>query len=115
MSVKLLIYFSCTVLAVASLSGCKTKAEKEMQRALTSAEQGAAIAQFKLGKMYATGEGVPQNLEYAYMWINFADIQGLGDSAKAYKNELAKKMTPAQIESAEKLTTTCREKSYKDC
>lgn len=115
MSFKLATCYACSVLILVALTGCKTKAEKDMQKALISAEQGAAIAQFRLGKMYATGEGIPQNLEYAYMWVNFADSQGLGDTAKAYKSELVKQMTAAQIKSAEKLSVACRDQSYKDC
>ncbi|QMU60843.1 MAG: hypothetical protein GKR92_03700 [Gammaproteobacteria bacterium] len=97
------------------IQGCKTKEEKAANKALLSAEQGAALAQFKLGKMYASGEGVPEDKLYAYMWVNAADIQGLGDSASEYKSELVKQMTPTQIEAAEKLYAECKEKSYKSC
>lgn len=97
------------------LSSCKTPEEKAANKALVSAEQGAALAQYKLGKMYATGEGVIKNMTYAHMWVNFADTQGLGDTASEYKNELEKQMTPSQIEEAEKLAEECKVKGYKDC
>ena len=97
------------------LQGCKTKEEKAVAKALISAEQGAALAQFKLGKMYATGEGVAQDNVYAYMWVNAADIQGLGDSATEYKAELVSKMDASQIDAAEKLYAECKEKHYKGC
>jgi len=97
------------------LQGCKTKAESAAAKALTSAEQGAALAQFKLGKMYASGEGVVEDKIYAYMWVNFADIQGLGKSASEFKSELVKQMTPTQIAAAEKLSLECKNKGYKDC
>jgi len=114
MTIKLYICFALSVFILVT-PGCKTKAEKDAQKALISAEQGAAIAQFRLGKMYATGDGVEKDMKYAYMWVNFADIQGLGETAKKYKSELMKEMTPAQVAAAEKLTADCREKSYKDC
>jgi len=58
---------------VFALQGCKTKEEKAASKALVSAKQGAALAQFKLGKRYASGEGVVEDMVYAYMWVNFAD------------------------------------------
>ena len=97
------------------LQGCKTKEEKAAHKALISAKQGAALAQFRLGKMYANGEGVAENKIYAYMWVNAADIQGLGNSATEYKAELAKKMNAEEIEVAEKLYSDCKEKRYEDC
>ena len=97
------------------LQGCKSKEEKAANKALLSAEQGAAIGQFKLGKMYASGEGVEQDKVYAYMWVQAAAIQGLGDSANEYKNQLANTMTPSQIEAADKLYAACKEKHYKSC
>lgn len=100
---------------VFALQGCKTKAESAAAKALNSAEQGAAIGQFRLGKMYASGEGVELDNVYAYMWVNSAVMQGLGNTANEFKNELKKQMTPSQIEVAENLYVECKEKSYKSC
>lgn len=100
---------------VFTLQGCKTKEEKAASKALISAERGAALAQFKLGKMYASGEGVVKDMVYAYMWVNFADKQGLGATASDYKSELVKLMDPSQIDAAEKLAIECKKKIYKDC
>jgi TPR repeat protein len=97
------------------LQGCKTKEENAANKALLSAEQGAAIGQFKLGKMFASGEGVEQDNVYAYMWVHAAAIQGLGVTANKYKSELVKLMNPSQIEAAEKLYTECKGKHYKSC
>ena len=36
------------------------------------AEQGDAWTQFKLGAMYTSGQGVPQDYARAYMWSNLA-------------------------------------------
>ena len=100
---------------VFALQGCKTKQEKAASKALISAERGAALAQFKLGKMYANGEGVAKDMVYAYMWVNFADMQGLGATASDFKSELVKIMDPSQIDAAEKLAVECKNKIYKDC
>jgi TPR repeat protein len=107
MTAKLAISLSLSAL-VFVLIGCKSKTE-------VSAEQGHAFGQYNFGKMYATGDGVPENKVYAYMWVNLAVAQGLGDSAIEYKNEIAKQMTPSQIEEAEKISIECKGKGYKDC
>ena len=52
------------------------------------AEQGAAWAQFSLGVMYNTGEGVPQDDVAAVRWFRFAaergDARGLGNLGRMY-------------------------------
>jgi TPR repeat protein len=40
-----------------------------------SANQGNTSAQNKLGVMYAKGEGVPEDLVYAFAWWNLAAAQ----------------------------------------
>ena len=107
----------CLVLIsfIVVLQGCKTKAEKDASKALISAEQGAAIAQFRLGKMYASGEGVVEDKVYAYMWGSFAVDQGLGDTASEFISGLKQQMSPTQIAAAEKLAGECKTKGYKDC
>jgi len=42
-----------------------------------SAEKGDAEAQYNLGFMYRTGQGVPLNYIQAYMWNSLAAAQGL--------------------------------------
>ena len=41
-----------------------------------AAEQGSDIAQCALGKMYASGEGVPQDYDQAAAWFQKAAEQG---------------------------------------
>ncbi len=106
MTFKLSITIALCTLAL--LQGCKSQTE-------TAAEQGQALAQFKLGKMYATGEGKPENKIYAYMWTHLAMSQGLGSTAKDYLNGISTQMTALQIEDAKKLSIECKNKSYKDC
>ncbi len=74
------------------------------------AEQGDAKAQYNLGLMYAKGEGVPQEFVQAHMWFNIAAARtlyrvfngGWDDMlARTRRDEIAKRMTPAQIAEAQ--------------
>jgi len=66
------------------------------------AEQENAHAQFYLGLMYEYGYGVPHNHVQAHMWYHLAGANGHID-AVTHRNVLAKQMTPAQIDEAQKL------------
>ena len=71
-----------------------------------AAGQGHASSQSNLGFMYRDGEGVPQDYVQAHMWFNLAAVGTKGDNRymiAEYRDELAKKMTPAQIDKAQKL------------
>ena len=78
------------------------------------AEQGHDYAQNNLGWMYHNGQGVPQDNVYAPMWFNIAASNGQ-DYAGNGRDKIAKEMTPAQIEKAEKLASECVAKKYKGC
>lgn len=67
-----------------------------------AADQNLAIAQYNLGALYVNGQGVTQDDIQAYMWINLAAEQGL-ETARKYRDIMAKWMTPAQIAEAQKL------------
>ena len=79
-----------------------------------SAEQGHAFAQTNLGVMYARGQGVIQDNVYAYMWGNLSASNGNEIGGKL-RDMVARKMTPAQIADAQKLTHECVRKKYKGC
>src|SRR5215813_2876010 len=66
------------------------------------AEQGDATAQYTLGVFYDNGLGVPQDHISAYMWLNLSAAQGR-DGAAAFRDLIARRMTPAQIAEAQKL------------
>ena len=68
-----------------------------------AAEQGNANAQFNLGTMYDTGEGVPEDDIEAYALFSIAAAQGI-EKAKRRKERLSKNMTRAQIDEAQKLS-----------
>ena len=66
------------------------------------AEQGDANAQYNLGVFYDNGLGVPQDKVRAYMWFNLSAAQGR-DGAAAFRDLIARRMTPAQIAEAQRL------------
>lgn len=67
-----------------------------------AAEQGHPFAQTKLGIMYEDGHGVPQDHVQAHMWFSLAAAQG-SELAGAFRDDLAKHMTPVQINEAQQL------------
>jgi uncharacterized protein len=69
-----------------------------------AAEQGHAWAQTNLGVMYMLGKGVKKSAVDAYVWFNFAAAAG-DENAKKDKATISKKMTPAQIDEAQKKST----------
>ncbi len=79
-----------------------------------AAEQGIAEAQYNLGQMYGNGEGVPQDYVRAHMWYNIAASSG-DDDASHNRDNIAKRMTPAQIAEAQKLARECIAKNYQAC
>ena len=77
-----------------------------------AADQGHPLAQTKLGIMYEDGEGVPQDHVRAHMWFSLAEAQG-SELAGAFRNELTKQMTPAQIVEAQRLVREWKPKGSK--
>ena len=67
-----------------------------------AAEQGYALAQAGLGVMYDEGWGVQQDYVHAHMWLSLAVEHGY-ETAKEGRDEVAAKMTPAQIAEAQRL------------
>ena len=77
-----------------------------------SAEQGNAIAQSNLGFMYKKGQGVIQDNIYAHMWWNISASNGHKNAVKN-RDIIAKRMTPADISTAQKLARQCLERNTK--
>ena len=84
-----------------------------------AAEQGHVSAQAILSTMYTSGRGVIGDYVYAHMWGSIAVSRGLPAEIHSLIMTLmpvvAKEMTPAQIEKAEKLASECIAKQYKGC
>ena len=68
-----------------------------------AANQGYAKAQYNLGVMYVIGEGVPKDNATTYMWWNIAASKGY-PAARKKLDILEKKMSPAQIAEAQRMT-----------
>ncbi len=66
------------------------------------ADQGDAESQYMIGYLYAVGEGVPQDYVQAHKWFNLAASGGKQAAAKA-RDEIARRMTSAQIAEAQHL------------
>ena len=79
-----------------------------------SAKQGDADAQYNLGLMYDKGKGVVQDYIRAHMWFNIGASSGDKDASEN-RYLVAKRMTPSQIETAQKLAQECVRKNYKGC
>ncbi len=59
-------------------------------------------SQCRLGEMYKNGQGVNQDLVFAYMWFEIAASQGMKEAADN-RNLVAKQMTLSQLKSATNL------------
>ena len=79
-----------------------------------AAEQGHAGAQFNIGAMFNNGDGVIQDNIYAHMWWNISASNGHKDASKN-RELIAKKMTSADISTAQTLARECVKKKYKGC
>ena len=78
------------------------------------AEEGSAMAQYKLASMYEQGEGLLKDFVYAHMWANLSATNGYAE-AKDLRDALEKKMTASQMEKAQDLARECMKKKYKGC
>jgi uncharacterized protein len=79
-----------------------------------AAEQGHAYATHGLGFMYYKGQGVLQDNVLAHMWANLGAANGNVDSAE-FREIVAKKMTPQDIEKAQVMAKECMSNDYKNC
>ena len=70
---------------------------------VSAAEQGFANAQYNLGIMYDTGDGVPEDDVLAYMWANLAAAQG-HENAQEIQNIIEERMTREQIAEAQRMS-----------
>ena len=65
--------------------------------------RGHGVAQYSLGFMYDHGEGVPEDLVYAYLWFNLSAAQG-NETARSNKDIIEQQMTRGQIAEAQRLS-----------
>jgi hypothetical protein len=83
-----------------------------------AAAQGHALAQNNLAELYFAGLGVQQDYVRAYMWVNIAAVHLKGEErkqAEANRDDVAQRMTPAQVTEAKRLSKECLTKKFKGC
>ena len=79
-----------------------------------AAEQGDAYAQNNLGVAYGYGQGVLQDNILSHMWYNIASANGYKKSSE-WRDEIAAKMTAADISKAQAMAKECMSSGYKNC
>ncbi|MEQ1845919.1 MAG: hypothetical protein ABL983_10145 [Nitrospira sp.] len=82
------------------------------------AVQGNAKAQNNLGVMYDNGQGVTQDYVRAYMWLKLAAENSKSDQQKSAadaRDEVARRMTSAQLAKAQRLAQQCQSQQFKGC
>ncbi len=83
-----------------------------------AAGQDEADAQNNLAFMYSNGRGVATDIVRAYMWYDLAARRtdaGEDPDAKANRDSVASKLTPAQIAQARDLAKACRASHFNRC
>jgi len=83
-----------------------------------AAVKNYALAQSNLGAMYANGDGVVQDYVRAHMWLNLgaSSLSGEeGKTASTNRDNIAKRMTPAQIAEAQTMARKCQASNFKQC
>jgi uncharacterized protein len=71
-----------------------------------AADQGNPEGQYLLGLMYNKGQGVPSNFLQSYIWLNLAAAHVSGNKRDLFyriRDSVATKMTPNQIETAQRV------------
>ncbi len=67
----------------------------------TRALAGDADGRFRVGEMYAQGNGVAQNLNQAYVWFGLAAASGHA-GARARQAQVAERLQPAEVKQADR-------------
>lgn len=83
-----------------------------------AAEKGHPLAQNNLAELYFAGLGGPPDYVRAYMWVSLAAAHMQGEEKKQAEENLedvAKRMSPAQVTEAKRLSEQCRTKKFKGC
>jgi TPR repeat protein len=83
-----------------------------------AAAQGHPIAQNNLAELHFAGLGGPPDYVRAYMWVSLAATHMQGEEKKQAEENLedvAKRMTPAQVTEAKRLSEQCRANKFKGC
>lgn len=77
------------------------------------ADKGDAYGQFNLGMAYFLGHGVPEDFVLAYMWLNLATANSIGETRKFYLEQremVATFIKPQQLTNAQRLASEWKPK-----
>ncbi len=69
-----------------------------------AAERGDAYAQYRVGRMYARGQGAPQDDKQAYFWFAVAassDSDPFHEDYAAHRDEIAGHLSPDDLAAAQ--------------
>lgn len=94
--------------------GVKKNRKTALELYRKAAEQGESVAQYNLGLAYYYGEGFPQNYKTAYIWFSLSAANADEDQhekAADLRDEVAKKLTPAQLEQAQQIASEWKPKT----
>ena len=82
-----------------------------------SAMHGQIAAQVDLGIAYATGESIRPNPVQAYVWFSAAASQRprAKTVAAQYRDHIAAKLSPDQLQLAQHVAAHCQATNYEDC
>ena len=78
--IKTISLILAALLPLIIMCGIALAQTSDMEAIQRAADQGDAEAQFNLGVMYATGDGVPQDYQEAVKWYRRAADQGYADA-----------------------------------
>ena len=78
------------------------------------AKSGNSVAQYALGRLYERGEGVLQDFEAAYVWLNIAASNGF-NGASDRRNIVGQALNSNQRQLASEWSKRCKESNYQDC
>ena len=79
-----------------------------------ASRQGVGEAETGLGRIHEEGLGRPIDLVRAYMWYSLAADTGARNSP-AYRDALAKKLTPSELNDANLMALGCTRSDFEDC
>ncbi|MBH0210151.1 MAG: sel1 repeat family protein, partial [Nitrospira sp.] len=82
------------------------------------ASLGHPIGQNNLAELYFAGLGGPPDYVRAYMWVNLAASHMQGEDkkqAEENRDDVAQRMTPAQVTETKRLAEQCRSNKFKGC
>ncbi len=81
------------------------------------AGRGNTKARYNLATMYEFGAGDAQNYVRAHMWFNLAATSSdkYSKAASTNRDNVAAKMTPAQIAEAQAMAHKCQASNFKQC